>query len=246
MEALGGLAVAERHIRALSTARADRGRSGDSPAARPRLTGRSSPFGQWRSYVAPRAPRPSSPPGREVCGGGYRPFNVETACAAFISWWTERARGAGGERSEQSRLSGPYSRECGAMLLFEREYPGQRPPARATEGSPLCERGATRPVSQRPEGFQLSAVSAVQSAVAVSFTSTQYETPDNHSLHFSRPSEQRGDVETRDAVSTRRTSPKHRSTSSTRPSGRDPNLFTVLARGLKRWQRPPAPWSPAD
>jgi len=37
MEALGALAVAERDIRALSTARADRARSGDSPAARPRL-----------------------------------------------------------------------------------------------------------------------------------------------------------------------------------------------------------------
>jgi|GEM_PF-6834081 len=76
MEALGGLALAERDIRALSTARTDRARSGDSPPARPRLTGRArggraastfaarsaahSPFGQWR--VAPRAPRPSSPP----------------------------------------------------------------------------------------------------------------------------------------------------------------------------------------
>jgi len=28
-----------------------------------------------------------------------------------------------------SRLSGPYSRECGAVRLFERGYPAQRPPA---------------------------------------------------------------------------------------------------------------------
>jgi len=83
MEALGVLAVAERDIRALSTTRADSGplrrlrslrspedslRSTSEPwlaslarTPRPRLTGRSSPFGQWR--VAPRTPRPSSPPG---------------------------------------------------------------------------------------------------------------------------------------------------------------------------------------
>jgi len=44
-------------------------------------------------------------------------------CDIFCPWRTERARAGGGERSERSRLSGPYSSECGAVRLFEREYP---------------------------------------------------------------------------------------------------------------------------
>jgi len=56
----------------------------------------------------------------------YRPINVETACVTDFSWWTERARRA---RVQFSRLRGFYPRECGAVLLFERGYPAQRPRA---------------------------------------------------------------------------------------------------------------------
>jgi len=48
MEALGGLAVAERDIRALSTARVDRGRSGDS--ARYARRDPASPFQSARGH----------------------------------------------------------------------------------------------------------------------------------------------------------------------------------------------------
>jgi len=67
MEALGALAVAARHIRALSTARADRGRAGDS--ARSARRERASPFQSARGTF---------------CGTGYRTIIVETACAANI------------------------------------------------------------------------------------------------------------------------------------------------------------------
>jgi|GEM_PF-1332622 len=77
MEALGALAVAERHIRALGTARADRGRSDDS--ARFARRDPTSPFQSAREAV---------------CGAGYRTKNVETACVTYFSWWTERARTA--------------------------------------------------------------------------------------------------------------------------------------------------------
>jgi hypothetical protein len=64
-----------------------------------------------------------------------RNFFVESAIERTTSrlpvkqscpWRTERARGAG---VQFSRLSGPYSSECGAVRLSEREYPAQRPPA---------------------------------------------------------------------------------------------------------------------
>ena len=66
MEALGALAVAERDIRALSTARADRARSGDhGPAGREPA----SPFQSARG---------------DFCGNAYRTFHAETACATRI------------------------------------------------------------------------------------------------------------------------------------------------------------------
>jgi len=66
MEALGALAVAERDIRALSTARADRARSGDhGPAARDPA----SPFQSARKIF---------------CGVGYRTFHGEAACATYF------------------------------------------------------------------------------------------------------------------------------------------------------------------
>jgi hypothetical protein len=64
MEALDALAVAERHIRALRTARADRGRAGDF--ARSARREPVSPFQSARG---------------SVCEGGYRSFHAETACA---------------------------------------------------------------------------------------------------------------------------------------------------------------------
>ena len=68
MEALGGLAVAERDIRALSTARAD-----------------SRPLMRLRSRWSPRARLALPVRQGSVCGVGYRTFHVETACETKIS-----------------------------------------------------------------------------------------------------------------------------------------------------------------
>jgi len=68
MEALGALAAAERDIRALGTARADRARAGDS--ARSAHREHASPFQSAREAI---------------CGAGYRSFNVETACETRLS-----------------------------------------------------------------------------------------------------------------------------------------------------------------
>jgi len=62
-------------------------------------------------------------------GSATEHFTSRQPMRRDFSWRTERARAAGGERSEPSRLSGPYSSERGAVLLSEREYPAQRPPA---------------------------------------------------------------------------------------------------------------------
>jgi len=67
MEALGGLAVAERHIHALRTARVDRGRSDDFAHSVRRQP--ASPFQSTRD---------------SVCCIGHRTFDVETACATNI------------------------------------------------------------------------------------------------------------------------------------------------------------------
>jgi len=67
MEALDALAVAERDIRALSTARADRARSGDSAHCV-----RREPVSPFQS--ARRCSR----------GVGHRRYNVETACATYF------------------------------------------------------------------------------------------------------------------------------------------------------------------
>jgi len=67
MEALGGLAVAARDIRALGTARADRARAGDCVRSAHREP--ASPFQSARETF---------------CGVGYRTFHVETACATHI------------------------------------------------------------------------------------------------------------------------------------------------------------------
>jgi hypothetical protein len=66
MEALAALAVAERDIRALSTARADR-----CPLRRPRAS-------------SPRARLALPVRQDEICGEGYRTFTVQTACATYI------------------------------------------------------------------------------------------------------------------------------------------------------------------
>jgi len=100
--------------------RADRARAATTAfGPRARLTGRSSPFGQWR--VAPRTPRPSSPPGACLL---YRLPNVhrrDSLCDTYRPWWTERARAG---RVHFSRLSDPYSTE-----RSEGEYVAQRPRA---------------------------------------------------------------------------------------------------------------------
>jgi hypothetical protein len=81
MEALGGLAVAERDIRALGTARADTGPPSDSvrfahrdPASR--VVPPRSASGAWRHARLALPVRQG-----RVCGIGYRSFHVETACA---------------------------------------------------------------------------------------------------------------------------------------------------------------------
>jgi len=97
--------------------------------------------------VAASPPHGSSLPVRQVARGATHASPFQSArgevcegqppiiprrddlCNVFHPWRTERARADGGERSERSRLRGPYSRECGAVLLTEREYPAQRPPA---------------------------------------------------------------------------------------------------------------------
>jgi len=109
MEALGGLAVAERDIRALSTARADRARAATLLAS-----------------LGASPPRPSSPPGGCFVEPATDHSTSRQPVKPDLPWRTERARAGG---AQFSRLSGPYSRECGAVLLFEREYPAQRPPA---------------------------------------------------------------------------------------------------------------------
>jgi len=68
MEALDGLAVAARDIRALSTARADRARAGDSAHCVRREP--ASPFQSARG---------------DICGVGHRAFHVETASVTYIS-----------------------------------------------------------------------------------------------------------------------------------------------------------------
>jgi len=89
MEALVALAVAERDIRALSTARTDRARSATTlrrePASRVALL-------PVRPVVAllRRATRasPFQSARDSICRGGHRTSHVETASAAYISWWT--------------------------------------------------------------------------------------------------------------------------------------------------------------
>jgi len=77
MEALDALAVAERHIRALRTARADRGRSDDSARY-----ARHEPVSPFQSARV------------SVCGDSYRSFHAETACEAlfFLADWKGEAR----------------------------------------------------------------------------------------------------------------------------------------------------------
>jgi hypothetical protein len=84
MEALGGLAVAERDIRALGTARADTGPPSDSvrfahrdPASR--VVPPRSASGAWRHARLALPVRQG-----RVCGIGYRSFRVETACATYF------------------------------------------------------------------------------------------------------------------------------------------------------------------
>jgi len=66
MEALGALAGAERDIRALHTARAD---SCSLRRLRPSAREPASPFQSARG---------------DVCGDGYRPFKVKSACATYF------------------------------------------------------------------------------------------------------------------------------------------------------------------
>jgi len=67
MEALGALAVAERDIRALRTARADSG-----------------PLRRLGSLRSPRARLALPVRQGSVCGAGYRTSNVETACETIF------------------------------------------------------------------------------------------------------------------------------------------------------------------
>jgi len=115
MEALDALAVAERDILARSTAphntRENRARAGDhGPSAREPV----SPFQSARDQSVAPATEQSTP---------RQPVQPN------LSWRTERARAGRGERSERSRLSDPYPRECGAVRLSERGYVAERPRA---------------------------------------------------------------------------------------------------------------------
>jgi len=123
LKALGPLAVAQRHIRALGTTRADRGRWGDS--ARFARRHRPSPFQSAKDKVS-RTGRP----------------DVERSVAGLTDFVLADWKGEAGSRAEgRSRLSGPYSSECGAVRVFEREYPGQRPRARRGLPSHEYDRG---------------------------------------------------------------------------------------------------------
>jgi len=64
-----------------------------------------------------------------------------------VSWRTERARAAGGDYWERSRLSDLYPRECGAVLLFELGYVAERPRAARRLSTLTDECGAVRNIS---------------------------------------------------------------------------------------------------
>ena len=85
---------------------------------------------QATTGLRPASPsRPSSPPGAIFVESATDHSTSRRPVQPDYPWRTERARAGGAERSEERRLRGPYSRECSAVWLFEREYPAQRPPA---------------------------------------------------------------------------------------------------------------------
>mgnify|MGYP000244713972 CR=1 FL=1 len=113
MEALGALAVATRHIRALSTARADRGRAGDAtrsarrePASR--VVPPRSASGAWRHARLALPVRQ----GIQFAGPATDQSTSRRPVRPDLSWRTERARVAGGrspwspERALFSRVRG--------------------------------------------------------------------------------------------------------------------------------------------
>mgnify|MGYP000684081257 CR=1 FL=1 len=108
MEALGALAVAGRHIRALSTARADSGRSGDS-GLRP-----ASP------------PHGSCLPVRPVARGATHASPFQSARDLFVGSATERSPSRrpvqrnSPWRTERARAAGGRSPWSPARALFER------------------------------------------------------------------------------------------------------------------------------
>jgi|GEM_PF-1788240 len=66
--------------------------------------------------------RPSSPPGEMFVWSATERSTSSRPVRRTFSWRTERARAGRGERSERSRLSDPYPRECGAVRMSERGY----------------------------------------------------------------------------------------------------------------------------
>jgi len=160
MEALDALTVAERHILA-RFARSNRGRSDDS-----------APCGRRKTRFA-RLPSPRSlrSRGRREHVSPFqsaREVSVGTATERFtssgpvrrtFSWRTERARAGRGERSERSRLSDPYPRECGAVRMSERGYVAERP--RAARRHALLLRARSAATRERPEGFHRITSTAV-------------------------------------------------------------------------------------
>jgi len=84
MEALGALAVAERDIRALRTARLRLRRALSRPVAprTARIVARSGDFAR-SARRDPASPFQSAR--GDFCGVSYRTFHVETACATYVS-----------------------------------------------------------------------------------------------------------------------------------------------------------------
>jgi len=185
MEALDALAVAERHIRARSAAlhstRSDRDRSDDSvhcvrrepvspfQSARKGSVESAIEHAMLRRPVRPTFPwrpdeRSESGLGRACSPGGLK--------------------GRGPLATKWSRLRGHYSRECGAVGLFEREYPAQRPRA-ARRHAPLL-RARSAATRERAEGFQRTTTTAVDPTageLTEKFVPQLPGTPNSHRPH---------------------------------------------------------------
>jgi len=183
MEALGALAVAERHILA-PDGRSDRGRS-DDYGLRPASPTHGSflPVRQVARGATHASPFQSAR--TKFVGSATEPSTSRRPVQRDISWRTERARAA---RVHYSRLSDPYPSEHS-----ERGYVAERPRA-ARRHAPLL-RARSAATRERPEGFQHTTSSAVGSPASerpegfqLSLTSTVLPpngtSPNTHSSYW--------------------------------------------------------------